>query len=88
METMSSKPTFYIDSKVFPELKELKLGSEVELIIKVKVTDLHAGEGSAPSSGCLAIQDIMFPEEEEKDVEFMTDKEFLKYAAQEKRKSN
>jgi hypothetical protein len=80
------KPSLYVTEKELPEIKQWKIGEDYEIVVKVKMTNLHLSEGAA--SATLVIDEMTIPSEEKDDIKEMTDKEFMGYSAKAKQKGS
>ena len=91
MNTHSDQPKqmIYINQDQLPEIKGWKVGEEHELIVKVcqcsKSESDYEGEGEIETSGSFEI--ISMKVKGSKPVEEMTEKEFARHAAKEKRRT-
>lgn len=56
--TDSMKPTLYLNSKDLPEIKNWKVGESYDLIVSVKQTGLHEGQGGV-MMGEFEVQSVM-----------------------------
>lgn len=84
-ESVNLKPTFYIDSKTFPKLSEMRIGEECEVIMKVITRDLMSEDGNRVVGGRLEIVEVLMPDVEKEQVARMTNKEFMEYAKNKKK---
>ena len=86
-EPVRMKPTFYINDSDFPELRDMELGEEYEVIMKIRPTNLNQSVRGNQVSAEITILDIQMPPEMSDDINSMDDEEFLNYGKKKKRKA-
>lgn len=82
-DTATMKPFIFVDDKQLPEIKNWSVGETYELIVKVSLKNVNVSENRV--SADLQVEKMMVPEEEEKDIDDMSNEEFMNYAKKKKR---